>query len=184
MGVTPNPYSQVAESVLHHCVLDVNDAMVQFRALRTDSSQIDSVVLLGSQEVHDVAVTAVDAPASVSQGNTAVIDVHVANEGNRQETFNVVLTDTTDSETIGTQPVTLSPGQSTVVTFNWQTDQTTSVGDVYAKYPIAFSSSAADIEITRPGPKEKAVLRYAGEQSGQASQVCAFSLLPAAERRR
>lgn len=130
VGLTPNPYSQVAESVHHHCVLDVSDALVQFRALRNDGSEIDSLVLAGAVELHDVAVTGIDAPASVTQGEAATIDVHVANEGNRDETFDVALTDTTaGGEPIGTESVTLSPGQATTVTFTWQTDGTTSLGD-------------------------------------------------------
>lgn len=129
-GVSSNPYRQVSETVHHHCVLDVSDALVQFKALRNDGSEIDSLVLAGPVELHDVAVTGIDAPASVTQGETATIDVHVANEGNCDETFDVVLTDTTaGGEPIGTQPVTLSLGQATTVTFYWQTDETTSLGD-------------------------------------------------------
>lgn len=70
---------------------------------------------------HDVAITAIDAPSPVLQGDTANIDVTVANEGTYAETTTVTLTDTYDEIVIGSQDVSLSAGGSTTVTFTWDT---------------------------------------------------------------
>src|SRR5439155_552255 len=72
----------------------------------------------------DVAVTAVNAPAAVSQGSTAAIGVTVQNVGglNVSTSFDVVLTDATAGVTLGTQTVAgLSVGATSTRTFNWTT---------------------------------------------------------------
>jgi hypothetical protein len=72
----------------------------------------------------DVAVTALNAPGSVIQGNTATVGVTVQNVGgvNVSTSFNVVLTDATAGVTIGTQTVTaLAVGASATRSFNWNT---------------------------------------------------------------
>ena len=71
--------------------------------------------------VHDVAVTAVAAPSSVLQGDTAAVDVYTGNQGDFDETFTLTLEDTTDTVTIGTETVTLASGASTTVGFTWDT---------------------------------------------------------------
>lgn len=71
---------------------------------------------------HDVAVTAVDAPLEVIQGDPVVMSVTVANQGTFGETTVVTLTDTTTGSIIGTPtPVTLAAGASQVVSFSWDT---------------------------------------------------------------
>jgi len=84
---------------------------------------VDAAAAAGIEEadIHDVAVTAVDAPSSVVQGYTVTIDVTVENQGTFGEIFDVVLTDDTDGVTIGSQPASLSAGGSTIVTFSWDT---------------------------------------------------------------
>src|SRR5438552_1104848 len=72
----------------------------------------------------DVAVTAVNAPAAVTQGSTAAIGVTVQNVGglNVSTSFDVVLTDATAGVTLGTQTVAgLSVGALSTLTFNWNT---------------------------------------------------------------
>src|SRR5947199_171875 len=72
----------------------------------------------------DVAVTAVNAPAAVTQGSTAAIGVTVQNVGglNVSTSFDVVLTDATAGVTLGTQTVTgLAVGATATRTFNWTT---------------------------------------------------------------
>jgi hypothetical protein len=75
----------------------------------------------------DVAVTAVNAPASVTQGTTASVVVTVQNVGQQPTTssFTVVLNDQTAGTTIGTQTVSgLAVGASTSLTFSWNTTGT------------------------------------------------------------
>ncbi len=70
----------------------------------------------------DVAVTSVNAPATVTQGTTAAIGVTVQNVGglNVSTSFDVVLTDATAGVTIGTQTVTgLAVGATATRTFSW-----------------------------------------------------------------
>ena len=74
--------------------------------------------------VPDVSVTALTAPASVSQGTTAGVQVTVQNVGQGAVTssFTVTLTDSTSGTTIGTQTVaSLAAGAATTLTFNWST---------------------------------------------------------------
>jgi serine protease len=78
---------------------------------------------------HDVAVTAVNAPQSVLQGDSVPVQVTVANLGNFAETCTVTLTDTTDGVQIGgPESRTLSPGETTTVEFTWDTAGS-SIGD-------------------------------------------------------
>ncbi len=73
---------------------------------------------------NDVAVTAVSAPGSVTQGSAATIGVTVQNVGQQNVTgsFDIVLTDQTAGVTIGTQTVAgLAAGASATRSFNWNT---------------------------------------------------------------
>lgn len=73
--------------------------------------------------VTDAAVTAVNAPTSVTQGTTVSVSVVVQNVGNQSVgAFDVSLQDQTDAAAIGTQSVSgLSAGASTTLTFSWIT---------------------------------------------------------------
>jgi len=79
-------------------------------------------------DVHDVAVTDILAPSSVIKGDTATIDVTIENQGTYDETFNVVLTDETDTVKIGNQSIILSAGSSTIVNFSFDTSDA-KIGD-------------------------------------------------------
>jgi len=61
-----------------------------------------------SKPVHDVAITKISSPSNCIQGKSVPITVSIANQGTHKETFQVTLTDTTESYRIGMQPVTLS----------------------------------------------------------------------------
>lgn len=61
-----------------------------------------------SKPVHDVAITDVSVPSNYIQGESVPITVSIANQGIHKETFQAILTDTTDSVLIGMQSVTLS----------------------------------------------------------------------------
>ncbi len=74
--------------------------------------------------VTDIAITSVDAPASVTQGNTADVVVTVRNVGTEpvSSTFPVTLRDVTGDVTIGEQSVSgLGPGDTATLTFSWNT---------------------------------------------------------------
>jgi len=76
--------------------------------------------------IHDVAVTLVDAPASVVQGTAATVAVTVANQGNVSENVTVTVSDTPSGGGSGgtvTCPATfaLAGGASTTVNCTWNT---------------------------------------------------------------
>ena len=83
-----------------------------------------STVVAVNQEVIDVAVTSLTAPASVNQGDPATIGVTVQNVGQQDVTtgFDVTLTDATAGATIGSQTLTgLTTGAGATLTFTWNT---------------------------------------------------------------
>ncbi len=96
-----------------------------------DNSKSTTVTLEAS--VLDIAITAVTAPSTVLQGDVASVDVVVENAGNQDAAsdITVILTDDTDGVAIGEQTVGggLTAGASTTLTYSWQTDDLTSVGD-------------------------------------------------------
>ncbi|MGH7521772.1 MAG: CARDB domain-containing protein [Gemmatimonadales bacterium] len=72
----------------------------------------------------DVAVSALNVPATVTRGSTVSIGVTVQNTGGEavSTTFSVVLTDATAGVTIGTQTVSgLAGGASATRSFSWNT---------------------------------------------------------------
>ncbi len=81
-----------------------------------------------AEPTHDVAVTDVAASSWSIQGDTVDIAVTVANQGGFNETFTVTLTDITDTYTVGSMPVSLQAGESTSLSFSWDTT-TSSLGD-------------------------------------------------------
>ena len=84
--------------------------------------------------VHDVAVTKVTPQKTVvGQGYNDRINVTVANEGDFIETFNV--TTYADTTTIEMKEVTLASGDSTTITFTWNT-----TGFAYGNYTISATA--------------------------------------------
>jgi hypothetical protein len=74
--------------------------------------------------VTDVAVTAVVAPATITQGSTTDVAVTVQNVGNQDvaTAFDLTLQDETDGVTIGSETVGgLVAGAETTITFAWNT---------------------------------------------------------------
>src|SRR5439155_690468 len=100
--------------VATHSLTDVNAA----------NNQRSAVVTVNPPST-DVAVTGVNAPAAVIQGNAATIGVTVQNVGGEDVStnFDVVLTDgTAGGVTVGTQTIAgLAVGASATRTFNWNT---------------------------------------------------------------
>ena len=75
----------------------------------------------------DVAVTALNAPGTVTRGSTVTIGVTIQNTGGEavSNAFAVVLTDATAGVTIGSQTLTgLAGGASTTRSFSWNTANT------------------------------------------------------------
>ena len=75
------------------------------------------------QTSRDVAVTSIgqDGPPFAEDGDSVTIRVGVRNNGDREETFEVSLTDVSDDLHIGSESVTVESGGSTTVTFEWDT---------------------------------------------------------------
>ncbi len=73
------------------------------------------------QSTHDVAVTALNAPAQVTVGDVATVSVTVNNLGTFAESSTVTLTDVTAASLIGSQAVSLVAGASQVLSFGWNT---------------------------------------------------------------
>lgn len=80
----------------------------------------------------DVAITAVEAPGSVLQGDVVEVSVTVENVGTEDVTsdITVILTDDTDGSDVGTQTISggLTAGASETLTFSWDTGSAT-IGD-------------------------------------------------------
>jgi hypothetical protein len=94
------------------------------QAVQTDPSGASGVV-------HDIAITNLtSSKAVVGQGFTMAINAAVANHGDFNETFNV--TAYANSTPVASQRVTLSRGDSTNVTFTWNT-----TGSVYGNYTLS-----------------------------------------------
>ena len=104
------------------------------------TDNVASTVVTVEEPTHDVAVTAVDAPATVAAGTLVEVNVHVENQGSYQETFTVSLTDTTDNIEIGSTELTLDAGASATLPFNWDTTGLT--GD----HTLEAEASAVDGE--------------------------------------
>jgi subtilisin len=107
---------------------------------------------------HDVAVTSVSAPGSVTQGNTVTVGVTVANQGTASESFTVSLRD--GGSTIGSSPVSLAVGASTTINFSWNTSSvatgahtlTATAGPVSGETDTADNSRTANVTVTAPPP--------------------------------
>ncbi len=84
------------------------------------TDKITSTVTVETVKTHDVAVTSVTAlPTTVTAGANVSISVTVTNEGDFAETFNVTVY--ANEAAIATKPVALSRGNSTTLTFEWNT---------------------------------------------------------------
>ncbi|MHC4624721.1 MAG: S8 family serine peptidase, partial [Planctomycetota bacterium] len=80
-----------------------------------------AALMYAAEPVHDVAVIALDAPLDAYEADLVSVSVTVANQGTDPETTTVSLTDTTDGELIGSQAVSLNAGNSTTISFDWDT---------------------------------------------------------------
>lgn len=121
-----------------------------------------STVVTVESPVTDIAITAVDTPSSVVQGDQVDVKVTVENVGNQNVTadITVTLTDTPPADgTAGTvtdspQTITggLAAGASTILTFSWDTGSA-SLGD----HTLTASHDFADDDATTNDSKSTTV---------------------------
>src|SRR3989304_4664225 len=69
----------------------------------------------------DHTVSTISAPTSANKGDMVNVQVTVTNVGTYSETFDVTLTDTTDSKIIGVKTTTVGSGNSQTTSFSWDT---------------------------------------------------------------
>jgi len=134
------------------------DSAQGLAVLNDPDSNWENLGWAGPLDVHDVAVTAISAASPVVQGDTATIDVTVANQGSYAETFDVLLMDDTDDVSIGSESVTLAAGASTTVNFSWDTTGATigdhtltaTAGPVTGETDTADNSKSASVTVESP----------------------------------
>ncbi|UCH33742.1 MAG: S8 family serine peptidase [Armatimonadota bacterium] len=134
---------------------------------------------------HDVAVTNLDVPGSAAQGDLVSIYVTVANPGDYAETFDVIVTDVTDSVLIGDETVTgLGAGATQLVSFTWDTTSASS-GDhtliaeataVAGETNLANNSRTTTVGIVPPGQTMHVAditmsLKFAGKNTSARATV-------------
>lgn len=72
-------------------------------------------------QTHDVSISSLQIPLYINKGDKVTATVGASNLGTFDETFSVTLSDTTDSIIIGTQSLTLTSGQSSNLSFTFDT---------------------------------------------------------------
>lgn len=105
----------------------------------------------------DVAINAINVPASVTRGNSVTVGVVVRNVGNQNVgTFDVVLQDATDNVSLGTQSVaSLAAGATTTINFTWNTTSATlgahtlAANHTLADENAANNQGSATVQVTQ-----------------------------------
>ncbi|MDP2948494.1 MAG: S8 family serine peptidase [Chloroflexota bacterium] len=129
---------------------------------------------------HDVAVTGLTAPASVTQGSTVQVTVAVANQGSVAETFSVTLEDTTAGTVIGSTSVSLGAAGSTTASFSWNTTGvatgahtlTATAAPVSGETDTADNSRSASVTVNAPSGSLSLEVRLSGTpRPGQKAYV-------------
>jgi hypothetical protein len=121
----------------------------------------------------DVAVSAVSAPASVAQGQTASVSVTVSNIGNQNVgAFAVALQDQTDNVAIGTQSVAgLVAGASTTVSFSWNTTSSSVGGHtLVGSHTLADDNASNNQATTTTQVTQTSSDIHVGDLDGSASR--------------
>jgi outer membrane protein assembly factor BamB len=113
------------------------------------------------QRIHDVAVAnVVPSKTDVDQGYTDNVNITIANQGSYSETFNVTLYANTTA--IATQTVTLTNGNSTTITFAWNTGWF-----IYGNYNISANITLAPGETNNwTGPFTYGIITVTEATSG------------------
>jgi hypothetical protein len=127
------PWDAAGVASVRQGIIDLAEPQSVWRSTDTRDPDANNEGLTDAEPIapmngHDVAVKNITAPNHVVKGDNVEVDVIVENQGTYEETFNVVLTDDADKNTIDTKQVNLAPGASTTVSFYWDTN-TASSGD-------------------------------------------------------
>ncbi|NIQ06798.1 MAG: S8 family serine peptidase, partial [Candidatus Korarchaeota archaeon] len=117
---------------------------------------------------HDLAVTVMDAPSEVAQGEEARIEVTVKNQGDFEETSTLTLKDTYDGDEIGDKTVELSPGSSETYVFWWDTTGEAlgghtlkaTVDEVTGETDTADNTKEKQIEVVEPEVHDLAITKF------------------------
>jgi uncharacterized protein YfaS (alpha-2-macroglobulin family) len=112
--------------------------------------------------VHDVAVTSVTVPSSVTQGQSATVSVSVKNNGTATESILVSLT-SNPANAAGnpaSRTISLNAGQSTSVSFSWATTTSTGTGSytLTGHASISPETDAAPSDNDRMGSNQISVV--------------------------
>ena len=120
--VWTTPYNTGNQAVVNRIFDTANEgALAGSREGRIDAGAAVAPSGPPPAPVHDVAVTAISAPASAVQGSTVSVGVTVANQGSVSETFSVSLAATGGSVGGSSQTVILAAGASSTLSFSWNT---------------------------------------------------------------
>lgn len=127
MGAQPGIAASAAQAQIENTALPLGDSTLYGAGL-VDAAAAVGAVTTGAAgagdgapaETVDAAVTSLSAPTGpVTIGSASDITVGVQNNGSSTRTVIVTLQDETVGAPVGTQSVSLTPSQSTTVTFNW-----------------------------------------------------------------
>jgi subtilisin family serine protease len=116
-------FSWTPTSTGNHAMLATADASDTSPATLSTTVNVTTIV-------HDVAVTSVTVPSSVTQGQSATVSVSVKNNGTATESILVSLT-SNPANAAGnpaSRTISLNAGQSTSVSFSWATTTSTGTG--------------------------------------------------------
>ncbi|HET7034214.1 MAG TPA: CARDB domain-containing protein [Thermomicrobiaceae bacterium] len=116
--------------------------------------------------VHDVAVSAISAPGTVTQGQTATVSVTLANPGGYSESVSVAL-GSSPANAAGTpspKTIALSPGQSSTVSFAWATASATTAGSYTLTATASISADANSANNSRSTSIQVSAPAQAGGQ--------------------
>lgn len=115
----------------------------------TDNSM--TTVVTVESALTDIAITTVNAPSSVTQGDQVDVIVTIENVGNQDVTTDITVTLYDDDSTIGTQTISggLDAGYSSTLTFHWDTSSA-SIEDhtLTASHDFSDEDSTNDSEDT------------------------------------
>ncbi|MCK5803458.1 MAG: hypothetical protein KAI66_11525 [Lentisphaeria bacterium] len=102
----------------------------------------DFLFSIVSPPEQDAAVLGVTAPGSIPAGDLVDVTVTVANQGLYTETIEVSLSDESTLTLIGTNSITLDPGQSGNCVFEWSTD-----GAYYGEHLLVATATPLPLEL-------------------------------------
>lgn len=102
-----------------------------------------------SQLAHDVAVYGISVtPSAATQGDLVTVQVTVGNNGTNTETADVAVTETPDGSNLGTQSVSLIPGETAMLTFTWLTTTATTGAHTLLATAVMTTSGVTDEQPT------------------------------------